>query len=86
MEVVSPDPNDRQRDYEAKLADYAQAGIAEYWIVDAERRLVTVNHLEGGSYVLHGEFGPGMVATSVLLPEFSVDVTTLFGVIAELPE
>src|SRR5215212_6946120 len=31
MEVVSP--NDPSRDYEKKRKDYAQVGIAEYWIV-----------------------------------------------------
>ncbi len=86
MEIVSPDPKDRQRDYEAKLADYAQAGIAEYWIVDADRRLVTVNRLEEGRYVLHGEFAAGAEATSVLLPGFSVEVTALFGKIDGLPK
>lgn len=86
MEVVSPDPKDRQRDYAEKLADYAEAGIAEYWIVDAERRLVTVFRLDGGRYVIHGEFGPGAMASSVLLPDFGIDVTALFGVIETLPE
>jgi Uma2 family endonuclease len=85
MEVVSPDPKDRQRDYEDKLAEYAQSGIGEYWIVDAEHRLVTVNRLDQGRYVTHGEFSPEEEATSVLLPGFVVNVADLFGVIDELP-
>ena len=86
MEVVSPDPLDRQRDYQEKLAEYAEAGIAKYWIVDPERRLVAVNRLGAGRYVLHGEFTPGEKATSELLAGFMVDVTALFGVIDELPK
>jgi Uma2 family endonuclease len=34
MEVVSDNPNDRERDYEQKLVDYAEAKVKEYWIVD----------------------------------------------------
>src|SRR5881275_2730812 len=30
MEVVSDDPKDRARDYQQKLADYAEAKISEY--------------------------------------------------------
>lgn len=86
MEVVSDDPKDRQRHYETKLADYAEAGVAEYWIVDFERRRVVVHRLEGGAYVVHGEFSPGEQATSVLLPGFGVDVTALFAAAEEVPE
>jgi Uma2 family endonuclease len=86
MEVVSDDPKDRQRDYEQKLADYAEAKIAEYWTVDPERRLVTVHQWQDGKYAIHGEFAAGGPATSVLLPGFSVDVTALFAVIEDIPE
>jgi Uma2 family endonuclease len=86
MEVVSDDPKDRQRDYEQKLSDYAEAGVAEYWIVDPERRIVTVHQLQDGKYAVHGEFAAGTEATSVLLPGFEVDVTALFAVIDEIPD
>jgi Uma2 family endonuclease len=79
MEVVRPDRKDRIRDYEEKLADYAAGGISEYWIVDPERRVVTVYRLDDGQYALHGEFMPGLQATSVLLDGFTVDVTALFA-------
>ncbi len=59
MEVVSDAPTDRQRDYEQKLADYAEAKIAEYWIIDPERRLVTVHQLRDGRYAVHGQFAAG---------------------------
>ena len=86
MEVVSDDPKDRQRDYEQKLADYAEAKVSEYWIIDPERRLVVVHQLQGGKYAVHGEFAAGNQATSILLPGFGIDVTALFAVIEDIPE
>ena len=86
MEIVSGDPKDRQRDYEAKLIDYAELGVAEYWIVDPERRIVIVHHLKDAKYSIAGEYSSAQQADSVLLPEFAVDVAALFAVIDEIPE
>lgn len=86
MEVVSDDPKDRQRDYEEKLGDYAEAKIAEYWIVDLGRELVTVHRLAGDHYTVHGEFTRGEQATSQLLSGFGVDVSALFAVAEDIPE
>lgn len=80
MEVVSESEQDRQRDYVAKRAAYAAAGIGEYWIVDPQQRLITVLALNGNEYRVHGEFRPGESAMSALLPGFSVDVTAAFAV------
>ena len=81
MEIVSPGEYNRRRDYEHKRADYAAAGIAEYWIVDPQRNLITVLALnEDKTYRTHGEFKQGERASSVLLKDFHVDVTeTLAG-------
>ena len=86
MEVVSDDPRDRERDYEKKLVDYAEAAIREYWIVDPKTRTVQVHKLDGNKYALHGEFSEGETATSVLLSGFKVDVRALFAVMKDLPE
>jgi Uma2 family endonuclease len=86
MEVVSDDPKDRERDFKTKLADYAEAGIQEYWIVDYERRHVIVHRLHDGGYVIHGEFVPGERATSALLAGFAIDVTALFAAAEDVPE
>jgi Uma2 family endonuclease len=86
MEVVSDDPKDRQRDYEQKLLDYAEAKVGEYWIVDFERQVVIVHRLEGEQYAVHGQFTRGQQATSVLLSGFGVDVSALFAVAEEIPE
>jgi Uma2 family endonuclease len=79
MEVVSPDPKDRKRDLEIKPREYARAGIAEYWIIDPQERWIRVLTLEGRTYKLHGEFGPGTTATSMLLPAFAVSVDEVFA-------
>jgi Uma2 family endonuclease len=73
VEIVSED--DPERDWKVKRREYAAAGIAEYWIVDPQKNLVTVLKLKGRSYVVHGEFKKGDRATSALLDGFSVDVT-----------
>jgi Uma2 family endonuclease len=86
MEVVSDDPKDHKRDYEEKLADYAEANISEYWIIDPQRQVVLVHRLEDGRYVAHGEFTRDQQANSALLPGFSIDVAALFAVMKDIPE
>jgi Uma2 family endonuclease len=44
-EIVSPD--DPERDTKVKRADYAEAGIPEYRIIDPEEESITVLRLEG---------------------------------------
>src|SRR4051794_36056985 len=45
VEVVSEEG--RQRDLEIKRAEYAAAGIPEYWIVDPQQNTITVLTLDG---------------------------------------
>jgi Uma2 family endonuclease len=42
VEFVSKGRRNRQRDYVAKRQEYLDAGIAEYWIIDRFRRILTV--------------------------------------------
>jgi Uma2 family endonuclease len=72
VEIVSPDH--AERDTVIKRADYAEAGIPEYWIVDPEEETITVLTLEGSTYVTHGVFRRGEAATSSLLQGFIVSV------------
>ncbi len=76
LEIVSPD--EPARDLVEKRADYASAGIPEYWIVDPRVATITVLRLAGDAYVEHGVFGRGARATSALLTGFEVDVTAVF--------
>jgi Uma2 family endonuclease len=75
VEVVSPD--DPERDTVEKVADYAEAGIPEYWIVNPEEETVTVLSLQGEAYATHGIFRRGDVAASVLLAGFTADVSAV---------
>ena len=75
-EVVSPD--DPARDLVVKRADYAEAAVPEYWIVDPRVETVTVLTLAGNVYREHGVFARGDTATSALLDGVAVDVTALF--------
>ena len=86
IEVVSGDPKDIKRDYTEKLADYAEGGVPEYWIVDYERKLVIVHQLDGEKYAVRGEYTLGEQAASVLLEGFTVDVTKLFASADDVPE
>jgi Uma2 family endonuclease len=58
---------------------YARAGVAEYWIIDAENRLVEVHALRGQAYVPLGAFGPEDTTCSELLPTFAPTVSTICG-------
>ncbi len=76
VEVISE--SNRDHDVQTKMEDYAAAGIPEYWIIYPEQNAVDVFRLAEGSYLEHGKFGIGTIATSPLLPGFSVDVAELF--------
>ena len=79
MEVVSDDPASHNRDYQQNVIDYAEAGIPEYWIVDPQQKLITVLTLSGTQYDTHGVFKAEQTATSVLLADFSVEVSAVFA-------
>ncbi len=77
MEVISPD--DPGRDLETKRREYAQAGISEYWLVDPRTDEIMVMTLSEGRYVVHGVFGVGEAADSVLLDGFTVPLVDVFA-------
>jgi Uma2 family endonuclease len=79
MEILSEGEENRDRDLVTKRAEYAKAGVKEYWIVDPEENRITVLTLEADEYRLHGEFGSGTRATSVLLRGFEVDVSAVLA-------
>ncbi len=77
VEIVSPD--DPERDTVDKVADYAEANIPEYWIVNPLEATITVLMLAGDAYATHGIFQRGQTATSPLLPGLAVDVDAMFA-------
>ena len=76
VEVVSPDRP--ERDLVDKREDYAEAGIAEYWVVDPRDELITVLALRRQVYVEDGVYARGSVATSPLLDGFGISVADVF--------
>jgi Uma2 family endonuclease len=79
IEVVSEGTENRKRDLETKPAEYAAAGISEYWIIDPELQTITVLALDGAAYRTRRVFRMGDTATSLLLPGLSVAVQDVFA-------
>jgi Uma2 family endonuclease len=76
VEVVSED--DPERDLVTKRQEYAEAGISEYWIVDARTETITVLQLDAATYREHGTFRRGSSATSALLSDLEIATDGVF--------
>ncbi len=72
VEVLSP--FNWMVDRRDKYQVYARAGVAEYWIVDPDRRTIEVFGLKGGSYTLFDSRGPGETIRSQLLAGLEVEI------------
>jgi Uma2 family endonuclease len=83
MEVVSPDDKSRDRDHRQKVEDYAEGKIPEYWIVDPKQQTIEVLKYSDAdsSYEHHGVYRRGDAATSVRLPGFALDVSSVFDAV-----
>lgn len=79
MEVVGRGRRNRERDLVTKRKEYAKAGVREYWIVDPDKKTITVLTLAGKTYKVHGDFKEGDDATSKLLKGFRVAVSDVFA-------
>lgn len=76
LEVVSED--EAQRDLVDKRGDYAEARVPEYWIVNPKTETIMVLRLSKNVYEEAGLYGRGQLATSALMPEFSISVDRVF--------
>jgi Uma2 family endonuclease len=76
VEVVSED--DPERDTVDKVADYAEAKIPEYWIINPLDETITILRLVDTTYVADGVYRRGEVAVSALLTDFRVSVNEVF--------
>ena len=81
VEVLSP--STERRDRGVKHDDYAAHGVAEYWIVDAERETVEQYLLEGETYTLAMKSGTGEVASHAV-EGFVIPVRAVFDDAANL--
>ena len=77
VEIVSK--GGEERDYDDKRADYARAGVREYWIVDPLQRLILLLSLAGDAYREVGTFRPGDSFASPLIDGLTVDVAAVFA-------
>lgn len=78
IEVISP--SSVRTDRHIKLSAYERAGVREYWVVDPRSSFIEVYTLlsETQEFSLHGQFGPGEMLESVVLPELVLAVDSLF--------
>ena len=78
VEVLSP--STASNDRTLKKEDYARHGVAEYWIVDADERLVEQYVLLTGatSYDLKARLADGARLTSQILTNFTAPVAAFF--------
>jgi Uma2 family endonuclease len=78
IEVIST--SSVRTDRVIKFAAYELAGVREYWLVDPRLRFVEVYSLSADvqEYVLVGQFGKGEQIHSIVLPDFVLEVDSIF--------
>ena len=76
-EIISP--GTRKTDRHDKFYEYAQAGIAEYWLVDPEAKTIEVFVLSDGVYTLLVKAGVGETVNSHLLPGLKISCQQIFA-------
>lgn len=82
-EVVSPGSEtteNYQRDYIRKRAQYAACGISEYWLIDPERAVIVVLHLEGNQYGEVGQFRGSARIVSRAFPQLTLTAQQILSV------
>jgi Uma2 family endonuclease len=78
VEILSPGTVNRRRDLIAKHQLYGKYGVAEYWVVDSENQCVLVYRLQGETLEEISKLGAEDEITSPLLPNFRLEVNTIF--------
>jgi Uma2 family endonuclease len=76
VEIVSPDTgfHDRGRKFDL----YERYGVAEYWIVEPNEKLIEVYRLENSRFLRAGVSGPEESLKSVAVPAIEIDLSALF--------
>jgi Uma2 family endonuclease len=76
LEIVSEDKP--ERDLVDQRADYAEARIPEYWIINPKSEVISVLRWQGDAYQEGGIYRRGESADSTLLPGFSLAAAAVF--------
>lgn len=77
VEVLSP--STRHLDLGLKMDEYAEAGVAEYWVVELDAHNVSVYGLRDGQFVLSGRYRAGERVTSSVVTDVAIAVDVLFA-------
>jgi len=77
LEIVSPGKENRDRVVKRQL--YAKYGVAEYWIVDAENRLVKFTDCRNNNWQTWQHGGTANRLPRAILPGFRLGVSTIFN-------
>ncbi len=77
VEVLSPEGLERDRFVKRGL--YAENGVREYWIVDADAKTIEVFTLRGNEYEPNGYFENDDILASPLLAELKLPVADVFA-------
>jgi Uma2 family endonuclease len=72
IEIVSP--GSRRMDYSTKVFKYRSAGVREYWIVDPDKKRITVWDFANDNYE---EFSFSESVKSVIYPDLSIDFSQI---------
>jgi Uma2 family endonuclease len=78
VEIVSPGPDNRRRDYLDKRNQYEWRGIPEYWIVDPQDSCVTVLSMVKGNYV-ETIFDKSQTVVSPIFAELALTVEAILS-------
>ena len=77
VEILSP--STRKRDQTLKLRLFEKNGVREYWMVDPDRNLVTINRrVEGTAFTALAPLGVEAVLTTPLQPGWTLPLNQLF--------
>jgi len=79
VEVVSPGKANEDRDYRYKRSEYAARGIAEYWIVDPQKGMITLLTLVDGLYE-ESIFTGNTLIVSHIFPELNLTAEQILTV------
>jgi len=75
VEVLSDSTAEKERGL--KFRDYAASGVAEYWIIDPERKMVEQYILYDEEYQLRIKSDSGEIH-SVAVPGFTIPIRAIF--------
>lgn len=76
VEILSP--STQAHDRVRKMRLYAQVGVEEYWLVQAEVATVEVLHLQDGSYMMATSCTKDEPIHSPSFPDWNIDLSAVF--------